>query len=83
MKRFPVECVTSKEALNALGYQHIDFLSLDVEGHEFEVLNGFDWNTTTISVIEIDNVNEEIYELLTELGYDYLQTQGRNLDKYH
>ena len=34
---------------------HIDYLSLDVEGHELNVLKGIDFNTVKINVLTIEN----------------------------
>ena len=41
LSRIEVQCLTLNEILKDID-QEIDFISLDVEGHEFSVLNGFD-----------------------------------------
>lgn len=50
----------------------IDYLSLDVEGHELEVLKGIDWEQIKINVLTIE-VNREstpaVEKAMQELGY--------------
>jgi len=51
---------------------HVDFLSLDVEGYELEVLNGIAFNNVTINwiLVEVRDSNEaEIEKLLNFHGY--------------
>ena len=37
------------------GIDHIDYLSLDVEGHELNVIKGIDFNQVKINVLTIEN----------------------------
>lgn len=71
-RRIEVNCVRTRDALGPLGVSRIDFLSLDVEGHELEVLQGLDWETTRISVLVVENVNQELYAFMREKGYRVL-----------
>jgi len=52
---------------------NIDYLSIDTEGSEFEILNAFDFNKYNIKVITCEHnytsMRESIYELLTSKGY--------------
>lgn len=54
--------------------QHIDFLSVDVEGAELEVFNGIDFSFHTFGVIIFEHngvikVQRKVGELLHEYGY--------------
>lgn len=58
-----------------------DYFSLDVEGHELQVLQGIDWNEVRFGIItvEVSNVTEkQITSLLLEHGY--LKQRFRKLD---
>lgn len=53
--------------------KEIDYLSIDTEGSEFEILNAFDFDAYKIKVITCEHnytpMREEIYKLLTSKGY--------------
>lgn len=53
--------------------KHIDYLSIDTEGSEFEILNSLDFSTYSFSVITCEHnytaQREKIYNLLTQNGY--------------
>lgn len=56
---------------------HIDFMSLDIEGGEFEVLKGIDFDKYTFSLMAIEHNNvresiENITKLLESKGYKIL-----------
>lgn len=53
------------------GVSHFDFMSLDVEGHEFPILQGIDWNRTKIDVIVTENRRPDVRQYLTDLGYTH------------
>lgn len=71
--RRTITCLKTKTALKYAVPEEekltIDFFSLDVEGHELQVLQGINWNTTKISVITVENSSEEIREFLQECGF--------------
>jgi FkbM family methyltransferase len=50
---------------------HIDFMSIDVEGLEIEVIKGNDWNRfrPELVVLEFDKETEEKVKLMKENGY--------------
>jgi FkbM family methyltransferase len=71
---YQVETITLQDALNNAGAPKVvDFLSLDTEGSEFEILKNFDFNTYSFSVITVEHAfseqRERVYELLTSNGY--------------
>lgn len=54
--------------------RHIDYLSIDTEGSEFEILNNFEFNNWNISIITVEHnffnkSRQKIYNLLTSNGY--------------
>lgn len=64
-------CSTLRKEVKA---QHVHFWSLDVEGHELEVLNGFDWEKTTVDVIVTENRSKQVSSILKDRGY--MRTTG-------
>lgn len=72
--RYPVKTITLNEMLvkHAAPYK-IDYLSIDTEGSEFEILNSFDFSKHRFSFISSEhnftNNRESIFNLLTSKGY--------------
>ena len=68
-----LKCTSLATILNRASKRRtIDYFSLDIEGHEFEVLNGIDWNATTFNVISIEvsrSTIGKISQFLTERQY--------------
>jgi FkbM family methyltransferase len=61
---------------------HIDYLQLDTEGSELEILKSIDWNTQSISYIclednMLDFSNDKTYSnFMTSIGYTCILSQG-------
>lgn len=75
-RRIHLRCKTTAQALSESHITHIDYLSLDVEGHEPHILRGIDWKTTSINIISIEveaNVAEAV-KILHENGFKRLDT---------
>ena len=65
-----MQCETLQSRIEAAGITHIDYLSLDIEGAEFEALKGVDWSSTRVDVLTIEHPeNKEGFE-------QYLETLG-------
>ena len=63
------------------GINHIDYMSLDVEGHELQTLKGIDFNAVKINVISLENNptmfgDDNIREFLYEKGYKFYARIG-------
>ena len=49
----------------------IEYLSLDVERYEYEVLKNFDFGFYTFLMMSIERPNEKLHKLLISAGYTY------------
>ena len=54
--------------------KYIDYLSIDTEGSEYEILNAFDFNQFSVGIITVEHnytpQREMIFDLLTTHGYN-------------
>lgn len=85
----PVECFTLQQLITNCHHWPlpIDYLSLDVEGHELRILQAFDFSYD-IKLITVEHNlysdgpdrKEAIYNLLTEKGFRRVQEDVRCLD---
>ena len=62
-----VDIATVLRAANAP--RHIDYLSLDVEGSEYEVMSSFPWHAHEIDVLTIERPPPELHRLMMAHGY--------------
>jgi len=71
--RATVPCHRIDTVLNDCGVQTVDYLSIDVEGAELEVLRGIDFDRVQVNVISIEHSPRfsEVYDLLTASGFEY------------
>lgn len=66
------KCSTMGVETARYAVKHADYLSLDVEGHELQVLKGFDWDNFVVNVITVEATPENlppIEEFLVGKGY--------------
>ncbi len=74
---------TLTEVINSTGIKQFDFLSLDVEGHEYEVLQSFDFSVK-IDVILLETLGSQpekeklCRNLLLERNYVFMQKHRHN-----
>jgi FkbM family methyltransferase len=73
-ERYEVDTVSLTDLLMAHGAPHdIDYLSIDTEGSELDILSAFDWDSYRFGVITVEHNHtaqrEKIFELLTAQGY--------------
>ena len=75
-----VQTRTLISVLRECGVKHLDFLSLDVEGAELSVLEGYPFDDVPIDVIAVeDNFQTgELAPLLTSQGYKHLARVGND-----
>jgi FkbM family methyltransferase len=81
IRQYPVTTVRLDEALSQANMPKlIDFLSLDTEGAELDILAGLDLNVFTFSVMAIEHnyrpgVLDQLYQILAPDGYRQVLTQ--------
>jgi FkbM family methyltransferase len=64
---------TLRNVLQNEKIKHINFLSIDVEGGELEVLNGVDWDETRIDLILIESPStSKAISFLKSKGFDHI-----------
>ena len=73
-KKYEVQTISLSDLLvKHRAPKHIDYLSIDTEGSEFEILNAFDFNKFSIGIITVEHnftpQRELIFALLTSHGY--------------
>lgn len=70
--RVNLTCTTLAHEFENMRVTHVDYLSLDVEGHELMVLKGIDWDKVVIGVLTIEVSRKslpEIEEFLSTKSY--------------
>lgn len=59
---------------NAKAPRNIDYLSLDVKGAEFYVLNAFSFSKYIFSIVTIERPSEDTHYVLIKNGYKFITT---------
>jgi FkbM family methyltransferase len=75
-----VKVRTLADILDEADVRFIDYLSLDLEGAELDVLRKFPFDVFTVDVIGVeDNFgNKALYDLLTQRGFEHLARVGQD-----
>jgi FkbM family methyltransferase len=75
-----VRCVTLDSVLAEMGLDRIDFISIDVEGAEIDVLEGFSLERYKPSLVLIEDFlsDQTRYRHLTRRGYRFVRRTGIN-----
>jgi len=87
-KNYKVETISLQDLLKKHSTpNHIDYLSIDTEGSEFEILNSFDFNEYSFGVITCEHnysdAREKIHKLLTSHGYVRKFTELSEFDDWY
>lgn len=71
--RATVPCHRIDTVLDDYGVKTVDYLSIDVEGAELEVLRGIDFARVQVNIIGVEHSPRfsEVYDLLTTSGFEY------------
>lgn len=70
-----VKCYTLNELLEKNKIEHINFLSVDTEGGEFEILSSIDFSKYKIDVITVEDNYEDprFFDFLSEKGFNFVK----------
>ena len=84
---YQVETVSLLDLLNQHNApKHIDFLSVDTEGSEFEILNAFDFSKYTFGAITVEHnytaTREKVRALLVSNGYRQVYPELSDFDDW-
>lgn len=72
-----VKCYDLTRLLIDQGIRHVDYLSVDTEGGELEILKSIDFQQIEIDVIDVENnYGTAFREFLEPLGYQLMATKG-------
>jgi FkbM family methyltransferase len=72
IEEIEVECVLLNNMLKEHNIYHVDFLSIDTEGGELNILKSIDYDVFDIKLICVENNyrTDDIYDFLVTKGYD-------------
>ncbi len=87
-KRYQVTTISLLDLLDLYNApKNIDYLSLDTEGSEYEILKAFDFNKYRFNVITCEHnftsMRDKIYNLLTSNGYKRKLTEISRVDDWY
>lgn len=76
IREIEVECLTFPMMIEKFGIDNIDFLSLDIEGGELDILKSIDFETTPVKIISVENnyFRDDIRDYLEGKGFIYVGT---------
>ena len=79
-----IQSYTLKEILDKIGTQKVDYLSLDIEGGEFEVLQSINFKELDITCLTVENNYnaDEPRKYMKKNGYLLLKIAGHSDDFY-
>ncbi len=81
IKEIDLQAKTLKEVLNSklVEDQHIDFMTIDVEGLDYDVLVSNDWTKYKPAIILIEDVGFDLHSMENSKVYNYLIGKGYSL----
>lgn len=69
---YSVETITLNDLLSIYNApRHIDYISIDTEGSEYDILSVFDFNQYNISILTVEHNYTDNYHKIKELLHDY------------
>lgn len=89
---FRVNAISLRDHLAARGNPKVDFLKIDVEGYDFFVLQGIDWNCVVPEIIVCEFEDRktvglgydyrDMAEYLVDRGYEVIISEWRPIEEY-
>jgi len=75
-----VPCYTFNQLLRDHNIHHVDYLSIDTEGGELDILKSIDFTRTAIDVIDVENAykSPEFQQFLESQGYKKMATLAQD-----
>jgi len=85
---YPVDTISLVDLLDKHSAPSvIDYLSMDTEGTEFEILSAFDWSQYQFQVITVEHnrtpMREQLFNLLSSQGYHRMATAHSHIDDWY
>jgi FkbM family methyltransferase len=85
---YSVSTISLVDLLNEFNApKEIDYLSIDTEGSEFEILRAFNFELYRIKIISVEHnyspLRDDIYKLLTEKGFRRMFEEGSLYDDWY
>ncbi len=80
-----VPCYNLNQILQEVGITHVNFLSLDIEGGEFDILQNFDFSQCPVDVIAVED-NYRIHPFIPFLeskGFTFIKSLEQDLIFVH
>jgi FkbM family methyltransferase len=79
-KQYEVSVITLSQLYSDLKLQHVHFLKIDVEGLEYEVVQGNNWekNRPEVICIEADHKHKSWKEIFNKFNYELVIFDGLN-----
>jgi FkbM family methyltransferase len=60
------------------GIKYFGFMSLDVEGHEYNVLQSYDWSVPILFILVENNGDKRVDDILRLHGYRFVESVAHN-----
>lgn len=66
-----VDCAPIHDLIRDAGFKHVDFLTIDIEGHEVSALSGADWDAVPVEMVLVETAwsNEQLDMLFSDGGF--------------
>lgn len=77
----PTQCVTLDRFISDRGIEKVDFLKIDVEGHELAVLGSYSWRVKP-DLIKLEHKHSDLMSLQRILGREGYHTYTESEDLY-
>lgn len=86
--KYEVETITLLDLLKKFDApKYIDYLSIDTEGSEFEILKNFDFSSFSFGFLSVEHnyssTREDVYKLLSKHGYERILTEVSMWDDFY